>query len=150
MIPNGEKRHYLAVKKLTVIYGHLYCLNYLYSFVTENKLESHKKVCEDKVLCNVIMPFEYTKISEFNQYQKADAAPFIIYVDLECIMEMIDGCKNNPEISSTTKAGELIASGFSLSTVSSFKTENKQDVQRCKDCMKKFCGFLTKQVMKNN
>ena len=44
-------------------------------------------------------------------------------------MEKIDGCKNSPEISSTTKAGELIASGFSLSTISSFKDiEHKQDV----------------------
>ena len=38
------------------------------------------------------MPFEDTEILEFNQYQKSDAAPFIIYADVECIIEMIDGC----------------------------------------------------------
>ena len=38
-----------------------------------------------------------TKISEFNQYKKSDKAPFIIYVDLECIKEKIDECKNSPE-----------------------------------------------------
>ena len=32
------------------------------------------------------------------QYQKSDKNPFIIYVDLECIIKKIDGCKNNPEI----------------------------------------------------
>ena len=31
-----------------------------------------------------------TKIFEFNQYQKSDKAPFIIYADLECIKEKID------------------------------------------------------------
>ena len=31
------------------------------------------------------MTSEDTKISEFNQYQKSDKAPFMIYADLECI-----------------------------------------------------------------
>ena len=30
------------------------------------------------------MPSEGNKISEFNQYQKSDEAPFIIYANLEC------------------------------------------------------------------
>ena len=37
-----------------------------------------KKVCENKDFCNAAMPFEDTKILEFNQYQKSDKAPFII------------------------------------------------------------------------
>ena len=41
------------------------------------------------------MPFEDTKILEFNQYQKSDKAPFIIYADLELLMEKSDGYKNN-------------------------------------------------------
>ena len=36
-----------------------------------------------KVFCNVIMFFVDTKVLEFNQYQKSDKAPFIIYADLE-------------------------------------------------------------------
>ena len=44
---------------------------------------------------------EDTKIWEFNQYQKSDKAPFIIYADLECLIEEIGGCKNNPGKSST-------------------------------------------------
>ena len=42
------------------------------------------------------MPSEDTKILEFNQYKKSEKALFIIYADLECIIEKIDGCKNNP------------------------------------------------------
>ena len=41
------------------------------------------------------MPPEDTKILEFNQYQKSDNTPFIIYADLECTIEKIDECKNN-------------------------------------------------------
>ena len=49
------------------------------------------------------MPYEDTKILEFNQNQKFDKAPFIIYADLECIVEKTDGCKNNPGNLSTIK-----------------------------------------------
>ena len=97
----------------------------------------------------MVMPSEDTKILEFNQYQKSDKVPFIIYADLECIIEKIDGCKNNPENSSTTKVGKDIPSGFLMSTISSFKSiENKHDVWRGKVFMKKFCGSLTEHAMK--
>ena len=46
---------------------------------------------------------EDTKMIEFNQFQKSDRAPFIIYTDLEWIIKKIDGCKNNPENLSTKK-----------------------------------------------
>ena len=39
---------------------------------------------------------------EFIQYQKSDKEPFIIYGYLECLIEKIEGCKNNPENLSTT------------------------------------------------
>ena len=56
MIPNEEGWHGLGVKKLLALlrgimskrHGDFYCLNCLHSFATENKLESHKKVCENK------------------------------------------------------------------------------------------------------
>ena len=84
------------------------------------------------------MPSEETKILELNQYQKPDKAPFIIYADLECLIEKTDGCKNNPENLSATKVSEHIPSGFSISIISSFRRiENKHKVYRGKGCMKK-------------
>ena len=62
--------------------------------------------------CNIIMHSEDTKILEFNQYEKSGKAPFIIYADLECLIEKIDGCKNNPVNLFTTKVGQHIPSGF--------------------------------------
>ena len=52
------------------------------------------------------MRSETTKILKYNQYQKSDDAPFIIYVDLECLIQKIDECKNNLENASTTKVGK--------------------------------------------
>ena len=96
-----------------------------------------KKVCKNKDFCSVEIPSDDNKILEFNQYRKFDKAPFIIYEDLGYLIEKADECKNYPENSSTTKVGEHIPSGFSMSTMLSFKSkENKHDVSRCKNCMK--------------
>ena len=167
MILNGEKREaksegrqamaLSSSKKLSALlrgitskhYSDFYCLICLHSFRTKIKLESHKKLYENKDFCNVIIPPEDNEILEFNQYQKSDKAPFIIYADLECIIERIDGCKNNSENSSTTKVSNHIPSDFSTSTISSFRRiENKHDVYRGKDCMKKFDESLRGHAMK--
>ena len=54
------------------------------------------------------MSSEGTRVLQFNQHQKSDEAPFIIYAHLECIIGKIDRCKNNPENSSTTKVSKHI------------------------------------------
>ena len=62
--------------------------------------------------------------------------PFIIYSDLESLIEKNDECRNNPVNSSAAIVSEHIQSDFSVSTISSFKNlENKHDVYRGKDCM---------------
>ena len=95
------------------------------------------------------MRSEYTKILEFNQYQKSDKAPFIIYADLECIIQKIDARKNNTEYSSTNKVSKYISSGFSKSRISSFRRmENRNDVYRAENCFKKFCESLREHAMK--
>ena len=84
-----------------------------------------------------------TKILKFSQYKKSYKVPFIMYADLECLIEKIDGRKDNRKSLSTTKLGKHIQSGFSMSTISSFKTiENNRDIFRSKDCMKEFCEYL--------
>ena len=107
-------------------------------FRTKNKLESHKKVCENKDFCNVV----------YAQYCKSDKAPFIIYADLESLKGKIDGCKNNPDKSSTTKVSEQIDQVFQCLHSSFRDTENKHDVYRGKDCMKKFCVCLKEHAVK--
>ena len=63
-----------------------------------------------------------------------------LYADLESLTKKIHESKNNPEKSSTTKVSKHIQAGFSMSTRSLFMSiENKHDVYRGKDCMKKFC-----------
>ena len=43
------------------------------------------------------MPSEETKRLEFNQKQKSNKVPFVMYVDFECFLEKTDGCKYDSE-----------------------------------------------------
>ena len=127
-------------------HGYFYCLNCLHSFATK-KIELRKNVYEIKIFY-VIMPSEDTKVLELYQYQKSDKVPFNIYADLQCIIEKIDGCKNNHKKSCTTKVCKHIPSGFSISTISSFRSiENKHDVCRGK---KKVLWILKRTRNANN
>ena len=97
-------------------HGDSYCLNCLY-FFAENKRKSHKNVCENEVFCNIVMASE-TKTLKFNQYQKSDKVPFVIYADLKFLVEKTDWYKNNPENSFATKVGKHIPSSFWMSIIS--------------------------------
>ena len=157
MITDGEKWDYLAVKSLSVLFrgiagnnnGDVYCLNCFQSYTTENKLKNHKKVCENHDYCYVEMPEEYNKILKYNEGEKSMRVPFIIYADLECLLEKMNTCYNNPEKSSTTKINKNTPSGYSLFTHCSLdRTKNKLDYYRGKNCMKNVCLDLREHATK--
>ena len=157
MISNGENWHYLVVKSLSglvtgITSNHkedFYCLNFFHSYRTKNKLESHKKICENCNYCHVEIPNEDNKIMKYNQGENSIKSLFIIYADLECLLEKISTCYNNPEKSSTTQINKHTPSGYSSFTHCSFdETKNKLDYYRGEDCMKKFCKDLREHAGK--
>ena len=90
---------------------------------------------------------EDNKILKYNHGENSMKAPFIIYADLESLLEKINTCYDNPEKSSTTKINKHTPSGYSLFTHCLFDiTKNKLDYYRGEDCMKKFCLDLREHV----
>ena len=49
------------------------------------------------------MPNENNEILKYNRGEKSMKAPFIIHADLECLLEKMHSCQNNPEKSYTEK-----------------------------------------------
>ena len=89
------------------------------------------------------MPNKDNNKIKYNQGEKSIKLPFIIYANLECLLEKIDTCYNNPEESSTTKINHHTPSGYSIFTHCSFdKSKNKLNYYRGEDCMKRFCKDL--------
>ena len=59
------------------------------------------------------MPKEDNKVLKYNHGEKSMKVPFIIYADLESLLEKMSTCHNNPEKSSTTKINKHTLSGYS-------------------------------------
>ena len=71
----------------------------------------------------------------------------IIYSDLDACN--VVGCKKNHEKSYTTRGGEHILSGFSMTTVLSFKDiKNEHYAYLDKNCMKRFFKSIREHAMK--
>ena len=95
------------------------------------------------------MPDENNKILKYNPGEKSLKHPFIIYADLECLLEKIDTCHNNPEKSYTEKKARHKPLGYSLVTCCSFdKTKTAWSYYRGKDCMEIFSKDLRNQATK--
>ena len=60
------------------------------------------------------MPEEDNKILKYNHGEKSMRVPFIIYADLESLLEKMNTCHNNPEKSPTTKINKHAPYGYSL------------------------------------
>ena len=90
-----------------------------------------------KCLLKIIIQLNITK------EKKSMKLPFTIYADLECLLEKMSTCQNNPNESSTTKINKHTPSGYSLFTHCSFdNSKNKLNYYRGEDCMKKSCKDL--------
>ena len=131
---DSPKWHYLVVKNLSgllrgITSSHkedFYCLNCFHSYRTEIKLEAHKKICENHDYCHVEMPTKNNNIIKYNHGEKSMKIPFVIYADLECLLEKMSTCINNPNESSTTKINKHTPSGYSIFTSCSFdESKNK-------------------------
>ena len=157
MVSNGENWHYLVVKSLSrlltgITSNHkedFYCLNCFHSYRMKNKLETHKKICENRDYCCVEMPSKDNNTIKINHGEKSIKLPFAVYADLECLLEKMSTCYNNPEESSTTKINKHTPSGYAIFTHCSFdKSKRKLNYYRGEDCMTKFCKDLREHATK--
>ena len=86
------------------------------------------------------MPTKDNNTIKYNRGEKSIKLPFVVYADLECLLEKMSTCYNKPEESSTTKINKQTPSGYSIFTHCSFdKSKNKLNYYRGEDCMTKFC-----------
>ena len=96
------------------------------------------------------MPNEDNKILKYNSGEKSLKAPFIIFADLECLLEKMHSCQNRFEKSYTEKTTtKHKASGYLTFTRCLFdSTKNKLDCYKGEDFMESFCKDLTEHAMK--
>ena len=95
------------------------------------------------------MPDEDNKILKYNHGEKSLKVSFIIYADLECLLQKTCSHKNNPEKSYTERKAKHIPSAYAWCTICSFDaSKNERGYYREQDCMKKLCEDFIDQPMK--
>ena len=119
--------------------GNFYCSKYFPLFRTENKLKKHKNVCENYDYCYEEIPKENNKVLKHKHGERSMKVPFIIYADLESLLEKKSTCHDNPEKLSATKINKHTLSSYSLFTHCSFDTtKNMLDYYRGKNLRNTF------------
>ena len=99
--------------------GDYYCFNCFYPLTTEKALKKQEHVCKDHDYCYIEMPDKDNNILKYNPGEKIQRVPFIIYANLESLLENVSICQNDLNKSSTIKINKHTPSGYSLFTHSS-------------------------------
>ena len=95
------------------------------------------------------MPIKGNNTIKYNHGEKSIKIPFTIYPDLECLLQKMSTCQNNPNKLSTTKINKHTPSGSSIFTNCSFdESKNKLNYYRGDDCMERFCKDLREHSTK--
>ena len=120
LIKDGDNSHYCLVKDESALLssqvnkrkGKLYfCLNCLNGFDTPEKLENHKKYCEEEESVKITMPPPNTFIN-FKNFVHSEKAPFAIYADFESVLKPLNNCNPDPNRSYTKKYNKHEAVSF--------------------------------------
>ena len=152
MITDGGKLHFFALKSETMLYngklcncpienlsrllkgkssnhrGDYYCLNCFNSYSTENRFKEHEEMCNKNDSCRIILPRWDDKILKYNYGEKSLKVPFVIHLDLECLLLKMLLCQNNLEKSYSKRKAKYEPSGWAMFTKYSFDaTKNKLD-----------------------
>ena len=129
--------------------GDFFCLGCLHSFWIDNVLKKHERLCIKHDYCHIEMPTEDNNAIKYSHGEKSLKAPWVIYVDFECLLIKQQSCQNNPNDSYIEKKSIHEACGYSTDLVSSFDSKQyKHGYYRGRDFTKKFCEDLKEHVIK--
>jgi len=107
-----EYSHYCLIKDFsrlvsihaTAYHGKLYfCRNCMNHFNDEDGLERHETDCWKNEEENIIMPKDGEKI-KFKNHCRSIRVPFVIYVEFEAVVKLINTCEPNGEKSFTERS----------------------------------------------
>ena len=108
-LKSGEKSHFVLIKKpFTFLspsdnHKHYLCEWCLSHFTSENRFETHRKICKEvtKVGQELVLPLK--KEYKFGSLFKSLSLPFYVVADFEALTRKTDTCLPNPNKSSTVE-----------------------------------------------
>ena len=155
LISEDGINHYTAIKSLSRLLRssntkhkckQYFCMNCLQDFTQESSRDQHQVYCENNESVRVEMPKQGSTI-EFKDGQNQFKVPFIMYVDFESILELIQSPNPNPNQPYTNEVNQHTPSGWCVySKFTHGDIDNPLRLYRGKDCIETFCSYIKGEV----
>ena len=156
-ITENENKHYVLIKDFNKFMFNQtkhkerkhFCMHCLQCFSSERVLSNHKDNCiQVNGVQAVKMPDKSNNILKFNNFQKQQPVPFVIYADFEAIIEKIYGCQSNDNKSYTEAYQKHTDCGFGYKVVCCYDDKYSKDVRLFKGekAVYKFMENMLKEV----
>ena len=152
MLTNKHTTHYCYIKSLSRLLASEYatgcrihfCERCLQGFSSERVLNDHLYYCRGVKgrPARVEMPKKGDNTLFFENYQNQMKKPWVIYADLESIVEKIHGCTPDPGQSSTTETSVHKPCGFCMLAVRSDGEAKGPYLYRGEDAVRAFLHYL--------
>ncbi|EZA49525.1 hypothetical protein X777_12263 [Ooceraea biroi] len=90
---DNDLGHFAWIKNMSHLQGEATGCSYIYScsclhyFHSNGKLEAHSVDCQKMNDCAIVLPNEDNKWLSFSNYNRKERMPFVVYADLECVLE---------------------------------------------------------------
>ena len=143
--------HYTAIKSLSRLlssknsntkHKQHFCTNCLQGFTRELSRDQHQVYCKDNETIRVEMPREGSAV-EFCDGQNQFKAPFIMYADLESILEPTESPNPDPNQPYSQNVNQHAFSGWRVYSKFAYgEVKDPLKIYRGKDCVKKFCDHV--------
>ena len=138
LITKDDNKHYVLIKDFNRFmfnqtkheHRKHFCMFCLQCFSSEEVLNNHKENC---IQINgqqaIKMPDKNKNILKFNNFNKQQPVPFVIYADFEAITEKISGCKQNNNKSYTEEYQKHTDCGFGYKVVCCYDDKYTQPLK---------------------
>ena len=115
-------------------------------FTQESSRDEHPVYCEDKETIKVEMPSKGSTI-EFYDGQTQFKVSFMMYADLEAILEPMQGSIPDAKGPCTKHISQHIPSGWCVYSKFAYgNVQNQLRLYRGKDCVEKFCDYIKEEA----
>ena len=138
LITKDDNKHYVLIKDFNRFmfnqtkheHRKHFCMFCLQCFSSEEVLNNHKENC---IQINgqqaIKMPDKNKNILKFNNFNKQQPVPFVIYADFEAITEKISGCRPNNNKSFTEAYQKHTDCGFGYKVVCCYDDKYTQPLK---------------------
>ncbi|KYN07670.1 PREDICTED: uncharacterized protein LOC108779646 [Cyphomyrmex costatus] len=141
--------HFAWIKNLSRLvgsqinkYGHkkFFCDRCLHYFCSDEKLKSHAVDCDKLNDCAIRLPSEDDKWLTFSNHCRKERVPFIVYADLECVLQKTEDASTPSALSYAYQQHEVFSIGYYVQC--SYDTSSAYRFRRDNDCVSWFAGQL--------